>query len=247
VADIADRKIALLIDAENAQAVSIPAVLAELSAHGRVLVRRAYGDWSRLNGDWPKTLNQLSISAIQQHSLTAGKNAADIALVIDAMDLFYKGVFDAFALVTSDSDFTRLASRLREGEMHVLGFGKGSTPEAFRRSCDDFIDVGLLVQDAADTTRADELIQREFVATLRDLSEKSQQDGWVDLSQAASVIKRMRPDFSPSLFGCKKFSDVLAQFSAQFEVVSIARGNGVALQVRAKPRKADKKTLATAS
>lgn len=134
------KKIAVLIDADNAQHSRIKAVLAELATHGHIITKRAYGDWSRNNlKTWKSILNEYSIQPIQQFAYTTGKNSTDASMIIDAMDLLYTGKYDSFVLVSSDSDFTKLASRLREAEKFVFGVGEAKTPTAFRNACDDFI------------------------------------------------------------------------------------------------------------
>ena len=127
------KKIAVLIDADNAQLTKLPLIIEELSSHGHVVVKRAYGDWSIDSlKNWKTVLNELAIQPIQQFAYTKGKNATDASMIIDAMDLLYSSKFDAFALVSSDSDFTKLASRLREAEIYVFGFGEKKTPVSFR-------------------------------------------------------------------------------------------------------------------
>jgi uncharacterized protein (TIGR00288 family) len=134
------KKIAVLIDADNAQHSRIKAVLAEIATHGHIITKRAYGDWSRNNlKTWKSILNEYSIQPIQQFAYTTGKNSTDASMIIDAMDLLYTGKYDSFVLVSSDSDFTKLASRLREAEKFVFGVGEAKTPTAFRNACDDFI------------------------------------------------------------------------------------------------------------
>ncbi len=135
-----EQKIAVLIDAENASMKSLGSILIELSKHGHIITKRAYGDWSSKHlTNWAKTMNELVIQPIQQFSYTQGKNSSDAALIIDAMDLLYSEKFDAFALISSDSDFTKLASRLKESKIHGYGVGEKKTPPAFKNSCDDFI------------------------------------------------------------------------------------------------------------
>lgn len=133
-------RLAVLIDADNAQAATIQPLLEEIAKYGIASVRRAYGDWSspRLAG-WKEVLNEFAIQPFQQFQYTTGKNSTDVALIIDAMDLLYTGTLQGFCIVSSDSDFTRLATRLRESGMKVYGFGKQETPSAFVRSCDDFV------------------------------------------------------------------------------------------------------------
>jgi hypothetical protein len=134
------RKIVALIDADNAQVGKLKTIMAEIAVHGHVVVKRAYGDWSNsLLKNWKDVLNFLAIQPIQQFSYTVGKNSTDIVMAIDAMDLLYTGKYDTFVLVSSDSDFTSLASRLRSSEIYVYGIGEKKTPMAFRNACDDFI------------------------------------------------------------------------------------------------------------
>jgi uncharacterized LabA/DUF88 family protein len=134
------KRFALLIDADNAQAKAIDAILTEAARYGDVTSRRCYGDWTNTQSkSWKDVLNKHAIQPIQQFAYTVGKNATDSALIIDAMDLLYTGKFDGFFLVSSDSDFTRLATRLRESGLEVIGIGRRKTPEAFRSACNKFI------------------------------------------------------------------------------------------------------------
>jgi len=135
-----NKRFALLIDADNAQAKAIDAILTEAARYGDVTSRRCYGDWTNTQlGQWKSVLNKHAIQPMQQFAYTSGKNATDSALIIDAMDLLYTGKFNGFFLVSSDSDFTKLATRLREAGLEVIGIGKRSTPEAFRAACNKFI------------------------------------------------------------------------------------------------------------
>ncbi|MDD5275872.1 MAG: NYN domain-containing protein [Methylovulum sp.] len=135
-----NKRFALLIDADNAQAKAIDAILTEAARYGDVTSRRCYGDWTNTRlGSWKSVLNKHAIQPIQQFAYTVGKNATDSALIIDAMDLLYTGKFNGFFLVSSDSDFTKLATRLREAGLEVIGIGRRSTPEAFRAACNKFI------------------------------------------------------------------------------------------------------------
>lgn len=136
------KKVAVLIDADNAQYSKLNNIMSEISVHGHIVVKRAYGDWSsELLKNWKTVLNELAIQPIQQFAYTSGKNSTDASMIIDAMDLLYSNKYDAFVLVSSDSDFTRLASRLRESEKFVIGVGEKKTPISFRNACDDFIIV----------------------------------------------------------------------------------------------------------
>lgn len=240
-----EKKIAVLIDAENAQRDAISAVLAELSKHGYILVKRAYGDWGsgQLRG-WKEPLNNLAITPVQQFSYTQGKNSSDMAMVIDAMDLLYSERYDAFALVSSDSDFTKLASRIRESQVYVFGIGEEKTPIAFRNACDNFIPVEVLrggVEAEGDaeesdasksqSTGAKEVKQESpfdarLVDILRDsVRENSDDDGWALLAACGSLIKRQNPDFDTRTYGYAKLGE-LVEATKSFEVKHIKSGGG---------------------
>jgi uncharacterized LabA/DUF88 family protein len=143
-----NKRFTLLIDADNAQAKAIDAILTEAARYGDVTSRRCYGDWTNPQSkSWKEILNKHAIQPMQQFAYTVGKNATDSALIIDAMDLLYTGKFDGFFLVSSDSDFTKLATRLREVGLEVIGIGRRSTPEAFRAACNKFIFTETIMDD----------------------------------------------------------------------------------------------------
>jgi uncharacterized LabA/DUF88 family protein len=143
-----NKRFALLIDADNAQAKAIDAILTEAARYGDVTSRRCYGDWTHPRlGPWKSVLNKHAIQPMQQFAYTSGKNATDSALIIDAMDLLYTGKFNGFFLVSSDSDFTKLATRLREAGLEVIGIGRRLTPEAFRAACNKFIFTETIMND----------------------------------------------------------------------------------------------------
>lgn len=158
------KRFALLIDADNAQAKAIDAILTEAARYGDVTSRRCYGDWTNTRlGSWKSVLNKHAIQPMQQFAYTSGKNATDSALIIDAMDLLYTGKFNGFFLVSSDSDFTKLATRLREAGLEVIGIGRRLTPEAFRAACNKFIFTETIMDDE---NSADEIKQNtKSVAT----------------------------------------------------------------------------------
>lgn len=216
-----EKKMAVLIDAENAQYSVLGAVLAELSKHGHIIVKKAYGDWSSNHlKNWKQPLNELAINPVQQFSYTQGKNSSDAAMIIDAMDLLYSGKFDAFALISSDSDFTKLASRLKESQIYVFGVGEQKTPLAFRNACDDFISTEVLRnldtgQEEEQTSSAavhqtnskrkskQELRQdARLLNILRNsVSEFADDDGWAPLASCGGLIKRLYPDFDSRTYG----------------------------------------------
>ena len=221
-------KLAVLIDADNASPAAIDGLLAEVAKYGTAHVKRAYGDWTgtSLRG-WKEQLLDQSIQPIQQFAYTTGKNATDAAMVIDAMDLLYSGRFDGFCLVSSDSDFTRLASRIRESGLTVYGFGERKTPKPFVAACDKFIYLENLTapQAAAPTGAAGAAVSpptpptpaaklkgdTALVNMLRNAVEaSSDDDGWAHLGSVGNIITKQRPDFDSRNYGYAKLSDLMA-------------------------------------
>ena len=248
------KKIAVLIDAENAQHCVMSAILAELSKHGHLAVKKAYGDWSSNHlKNWKQPLNELAITPVQQFSYTQGKNSSDAAMIIDAMDLLYTKRFDAFALVTSDSDFTKLASRLKEEEIFVFGVGKNQTPVAFRNACDDFISTEILQaheseKDTAHTkgekktnnkkTKLQLKQDTKLINLLRNaVIEYADEDGWAALGGCGSLIKRQQPDFDPRNHGYQTLS-LLFEATELFEIERRKNsGNPDSKTIYVKPKK----------
>ncbi|KOO03818.1 MULTISPECIES: NYN domain-containing protein [Vibrio] len=241
-----EKKIAVLIDAENAQYAVLDYVLKELSKHGHILVKKAYADWSSdCLKNWKQPLNELAINPIQQFSYTQGKNSSDAAMIIDAMDLLYSDKYDAFALISSDSDFTKLASRLKESEIYVFGVGEKKTPIAFRNACDDFIYTEVLKDRYAikeETSVQSTVIPKKsesrelrnklrgdtkLVNTLRGaVSEYQDENGWSLLATCGSLIKRQYPDFSPKNYGFNTLTQLI-EATELFEVDRRDSGSGI--------------------
>tara|TARA_R110001583_G_scaffold109992_2_gene258798 strand:- start:2928 stop:3641 length:714 start_codon:yes stop_codon:yes gene_type:complete len=221
------KKIAVLIDADNAQRSKIKHILDELSGHGHIVVKRAYGDWSsEYLKNWRTTLNELAIQPCQQFAYTTGKNSTDGAMIIDAMDLLYSDRFDAFAIISSDSDFTSLASRLKQSEIYVFGFGEKKTPISFRNACDDFIFTEILgdqpTEGIVDNPELDQ-IKKLLIKAWR---ENADDEGWMNMGHAGSLLKRQRPDFDPRTFGSASFKDFLLSLGSGINVERKQRGNG---------------------
>ncbi len=225
VADESSARLAVLIDADNAQPAIIEALLAEIAKYGTAHVKRAYGDWTTGNlRGWKDQLLAQSIQPIQQFAYTRGKNSTDAAMVIDAMDLLYSGRFDGFCLVSSDSDFTRLAARIRESGLIVYGFGERKTPKAFVAACDKFIYIeNLAYADqegtpasgaAAPVTRASAAQLKSdtaLVSQLRNAVEAaSDDDGWAALASVGQILTNQSPDFDSRTYGYAKLSDLMA-------------------------------------
>jgi uncharacterized LabA/DUF88 family protein len=233
-------KLAVLIDADNAQSSIIEGLLAEIAKYGTAHVKRAYGDWTSTSlKSWKDQLLAQSIQPIQQFAYTTGKNATDAALVIDAMDLLYSGRFDGFCLVSSDSDFTRLAARIRESGLTVYGFGERKTPKPFVAACDKFIYLenltygrsatalaGAALTPVPRTSAAKLTADTALVNQLRNAVEaSSDDDGWASLANVGHIITQQRPDFDSRNYGYAKLSDLVAA-TALFDLDRRIPGNG---------------------
>jgi uncharacterized protein (TIGR00288 family) len=235
------KKIAVLIDADNAQYSKIKAILDEISAHGHIVIKRAYGDWSSENlKNWKKVLNELAIQPIQQFAYTTGKNSTDASMIIDAMDLLYSNKFDAFAVISSDSDFTKLASRLRESEIFVFGVGEMKTPISFRNACDDFILTENLdsesIKDETQKLSPTNVDISDLIPVLKKAWEQYQDDdGWANVAPVGGFVKRAKPDFDPRSYGVTKLPEIITQLSNTFEMKKY-KGKGTVYIVAYKPK-----------
>jgi NYN domain/OST-HTH/LOTUS domain len=211
--------IAVLVDADNVSHSRMGAVLTEVARFGTASVKRVYGDWTQpALSSWKPVASEHVIQPIQQFANTVGKNATDSALIIDAMDLLYTSRFDAFCIVSSDSDFTRLASRIREEGVAVYGFGERKTPEAFRNACDRFIYLDVLDEPTTDAataarprvTPAKLRGDSKLIGGLRSsVSTASGDEGWAPLSAVGSLMRKQQPDFDPRNWGYAKFSELV--------------------------------------
>ncbi|WP_182525912.1 NYN domain-containing protein [Nocardioides dongkuii] len=218
-------RLAVLIDADNTSPRHATALLEEVAKYGVPTVKRAYGDWTTQNlVGWKVELNRNAIHPIQQFAYTARKNSTDSALIIDAMDLLYTGDLDAFAIVSSDSDFTRLVTRLRESGKTVYGFGRRRTPESLVAACDKFIYLEILDQDAepdervgvdaADDADPDEPDESTPLPNLQSILAKainatSQDDGWARLDAVGSWLSTRHASFDPRNYGASKLVDLV--------------------------------------
>jgi hypothetical protein len=229
-------RLAVLIDADNVSAKIVDRLFEEIASFGEASVRRIYGDFSSERSKcWSGALARHAITPQQQFAYTTGKNASDIALVIDAMDLLHSGRFDGFCLVSSDSDFTRLATRIREQGLDVFGFGERKTPESFQRACRRFVFAETLLpqkmQQHGEPALAASVPQMHDVVTalLRQaLAQLKSDDGWVPLSAVGSEISKLVPNFSVKAYGCGRLSDLVLS-SRAFE---LKRFEGNAFRVR---------------
>jgi uncharacterized LabA/DUF88 family protein len=211
--------LALLIDGDNASPKIVAGLLAEVAKYGVAGVRRIYGDWTKPNlGGWKDCLLEHSIQPIQQFAYTTGKNATDGAMIIDAMDLLYTGRFSGFCIVSSDSDFARLAARIREQGVTVYGFGERKTPRPFVTACDKFVYFDVLRADTeAAAAPAPEpakskpaIIDPQFLATLRAaVSAVSDEEGWANLARVGAHIVKQSPEFDARNYGFARLSGLV--------------------------------------
>jgi uncharacterized LabA/DUF88 family protein len=225
-----EARLAVLIDADNASAQHLERLLIEIAKYGTASVRRAYGDWTSTRlGSWKTELLQHSVQPIQQFSYTTGKNATDSALIIDAMDLLHAGNLDGFCLVSSDSDFTRLAARIREQGLTVYGFGERKTPKPFVAACDTFIYVENLAPAATEEAPAPKPALKRDRKLDRLLAEAvdvaSGDDGWAHLGAVGSNLSRLASDFDSRTWGYSKLKDLMSAHP-DYEVTSRPTGEG---------------------
>lgn len=213
--EIKDRTIALLIDSDNISSNYFSIILDELSQYGKVTYRRLYGDFTnpKANG-WKSVLLEYSIEQIQQVTFTSGKNATDSKMIIDAMDILYKGNVDCFCLATSDSDFTNLAMRFRNDNLIVIGAGEDKTPQSFRRACDIFISIDKLLKTreqpnnnrkgkAKKTENSSQKVDRIIKIAKSIVQEGADIDGWMHFSAFMNELWRKENDFNPQLYGAQ--------------------------------------------
>jgi uncharacterized LabA/DUF88 family protein len=235
-----DKKIAVLIDADNVSEKYIKYIIDEISNHGTPTYKRIYGDWTKPQlAPWKNVLLNYSITPIQQYSYTTGKNATDAALIIDAMDILYSNNVDGFCIVSSDSDFTKLAARLREAGMYVIGMGEKKTPAPFIAACEKFKYLEVLASMASKPVEAaavketqkheeqksgiiniDKLI--EVIKTI--ITEISDEDGWAFLGELGSTLNKRYPDFDTRNYGYTKLTPFVSSLK-HFEIRSTRSSN----------------------
>ncbi|WP_043307216.1 NYN domain-containing protein [Pseudomonas sp. ML96] len=270
------KHLAVLIDADNASAAIVEGLFEEIAKYGLASVKRIYGDWTLPNlGGWKQVLLDYSIQPIQQFAYTKGKNATDSSLIIDAMDLLYTRRFDGFCLVSSDSDFTRLAARIREEGLEVIGFGEQKTPKPFVSACDKFIYTELLRSDtdvseveaptskstaAATPTAATEAkpatqttvakvkpqkIPVDFITKV--IEDISDEEGWAQLGGLGATLSKLRSDFDTRLYGHKKLSGLIKACNHAFEIQERGTSSTGGKDLFVRSRKATKPNSANAS
>lgn len=247
---IGSRRLAVLIDGDNAQPSIIKQMLSEASKYGTITVRRNFGDWTTSNmGGWKETLQTYAIQPIQQFRYTIGKNATDSAMIIDAMDLLYSGNVDAFCLVSSDSDYTRLATRIREKGFFVMGIGQKKTPRAFVNACDVFVYTENLVPKKAPKKRT---TQRKGTKTEKEVEPPTpdptkllkqafnnavQEDGWSFLGTLGHHLRQLDPGFDARTYGYNQLSAFIRGYPKVFEIREVKGEDGNAsIYVRVKEK-----------
>lgn len=222
------RRLAMLIDGDNAQPSLLEAMLTEASKYGVLSIRRIYGDWTNANmGGWKKTLQTHAIQPIQQFRYSVGKNATDSALIIDAMDLLYNGRLDGYVLVSSDSDYTRLATRLRENRLFVMGIGKQNTPRAFVNACDVFVYTeNLIAPPPAPPVVPVPGPKPAPVELFRSAFDLAGSDNdWVNLSAYGNLLRQLDPGFDSRTYGYRQLSIMVRSYKELFETKKVANGD----------------------
>ena len=246
-----DIKLAVLIDGDNIPSAYVKEMMEEIAKYGNPTIKRIYGDWTKPHlSKWKNMLLENAITPIQQYGYTTGKNATDSAMIIDAMDILYSEKVNGFCLVSSDSDFTRLATRLREAGMQVYGIGEKKTPSPFIVACDKFIYIEILkhqtVNDAIQPDDAEEINKTtydkitnkeiQFIShTIQDLADD---DGWAFLGDVGSLLQKKQPNFDSRNYGFQKLTPLINSIK-NFEIDKRESGNGrfKLVYVRIKERK----------
>ncbi len=267
-----NRRLALMIDGDNAQASLLPEMLAEVNKYGILIIRRVYGDWTEPNmKSWKEVLHNYALQPMQQFRYTTGKNATDSALIIDAMDILYTAGVDGFCIASSDSDYTRLATRIREKNLFVMGIGRNLTPAAFVNACDVFVYTENL-QTPADSTSTEKGDKTEAVPTLnvkpttkagtadkknaakleklfRTAFESAvQEDGWATLAAMGNSLRQLDPGFDPRTYGHKQLTPLVQAHPEFIETQKIkSSGGGEQITIRLKGKTKAAKKPATPS
>ncbi len=235
-----ENRIAILIDGDNAQASLIEQIVVESSRYGNATIRRIYGDWTSTSmKSWKDTLNSYAFQPFQQFSYSVGKNATDSAMIIDAMDILHANQVDGFCLVSSDSDYTRLATRLRESGKLVVGIGKNLTPRAFVSACDVFIYTENLEQRERQKRQAaakQKMSKEEqsLIDNIEDAIETAGTDdeGWARLSEVGTALRRIDPGFDPRSYGAKQLASVIRNRKNYFEIKKLTGKSTIVVRTR---------------
>ena len=215
---IENMNIAVLIDGDNLPSANVKEMMEEIAKYGNPTLKRIYGDWTKPGlSKWKNLLLENAITPIQQYGYTTGKNATDSAMIIDAMDILYSDKVDGFCLVSSDSDFTKLATRLREAGMLVIGIGEKKTPNPFIIACDKFIYIEILRKQSEDKTDPkesnkpsfDKITSKEINLITSSINDLSDEEGWAFLGDVGSLIQKKRPNFDARNYGFEKLTPLI--------------------------------------
>lgn len=224
-----DIRLAVLIDGDNIPSSYVKEMMEEIAKYGNPTIKRIYGDWTKPNlGKWKELLLENAITPIQQYGYTSGKNATDSAMIIDAMDILYSGKVDGFCIVSSDSDFTRLAIRLREAGMRVIGIGERKTPEPFIVACDKFIYVEILKAQPKEENvngkknkqkkeESEKITPRVIKLIESTISDLADDDGWAFLGDVGSLLQKKQPNFDSRNYGFQKLTPMINSIN-RFEI-----------------------------
>lgn len=222
--------LAVLIDGDNIPSAYVKEMMEEITKYGNPTIKRIYGDWTKPRlSKWKNVLLENAITPIQQYGYTTGKNATDSAMIIDAMDILYSGKVNGFCIVSSDSDFTRLATRLREAGMQVIGIGEKKTPNPFIVACDKFIYIEILKSKSKEKESESEedkeqekeafekITQKEIKLISNTITDLSDDDGWAFLGDVGSLLQKKRPNFDPRNYGFQKLTPLISSIG-KFEI-----------------------------
>jgi uncharacterized LabA/DUF88 family protein len=250
-----DLRFAVLIDADNVPSGNVKEMMEEIAKYGTPTFKRIYGDWTKPHvTGWKNVLLENAITPIQQYSYTTGKNATDSAMIIDAMDILYAGRVDGFCIISSDSDFTRLALRLREAGMKVIGMGQKKTPSPFIAACDKFIYIEILKQAATDeapkegeekkeenSSTTEESIKKVDMKTINlissSISDVADEGGWAFLGDVGSMMIKKQPDFDARNYGFKKLAPMIKTISLfEIDERQTERGRVKHVYIKIKPK-----------
>ncbi len=223
-----DIKLAVLVDGDNIPSANVKEMMEEIAKYGNPTIKRIYGDWTKPSlSKWKNVLLENAITPIQQYGYTTGKNATDSAMIIDAMDILYSQKVDGFCLVSSDSDFTRLATRLREAGMKVIGIGEKKTPEPFIVACDKFIYIEILKSEQSESEIAknipsvkndvDKITPKVIKLIASTISDLADEDGWAFLGDVGNLLQKKQPNFDSRNYGFQKLTPLIKSIN-KFEI-----------------------------
>jgi len=232
-----DTNLAVLIDGDNIPSAHIKEMMEEIAKYGNPTIKRIYGDWTKPHlNKWKSVLLENAIQPIQQYGYTQGKNSTDSAMIIDAMDILYSNKVDGFCLVSSDSDFTRLATRLREASMKVIGIGEKKTPDPFIVACDKFIYIEILKNNSKDNENdkaktkesrkqnVDKITPKVVRLISQTISDVADEDGWAFLGDVGSLLQKKQPNFDSRNYGFQKLTPMIDSIE-KFEIESRENSN----------------------